>query len=94
MLGTVVEAHITARRLEGIFRLERTYLRRNDTLWIYNEGKLNIRKVNVVFRDLHHVYFKDGFKEGEAVVTTNLATISEGIHLRVEDGTSLTGEDP
>jgi RND family efflux transporter MFP subunit len=94
LLGTVVEAHITARRLEGIFRLERTYLRRNDTLWIYNEGKLNIRKVNVVFRDLHHVYIKDGFKEGEAVVTTNLATISEGIHLRVEDGTTLTGEDP
>jgi hypothetical protein len=50
--------------------------------------------VNVVFRDLHHVYIKDGFKEGEAVVTTNLATISEGIHLRVEDGTTLTGEDP
>jgi RND family efflux transporter MFP subunit len=94
LLGTVVEAHISARQLEGVFRLERVYLRRNDAVWIYNEGKLNIREVNVVFRDLHYVYIRDGFKEGEAVVTTNLATIAEGILLRVEDGTTQSGKNP
>jgi RND family efflux transporter MFP subunit len=94
LLGTVVEAHISARRLEDVFRLERIYLRRNDTVWIYNEGKLNIREMNVVFRDLHHVYIQGGLEEGEAVVTTNLATISEGIPLRVENGTKRTGENP
>ena len=94
LLDTVVEAHIAARRLENVFRLERVYLRRNDTVWIYNEGKLNIREVAVVFRDLHYVYIQDGFEQGEAVVTTNLATIAEGILLRVEDGTTQTGEIP
>jgi RND family efflux transporter MFP subunit len=94
LLGTIVEAHIAARRLEDVFRLERVYLRRNDTVWIYDEGKLNIREVNVVFRDLHYVYIRDGFEEGEAVVTTNLATIAEGILLRVEDGTTQTGNYP
>lgn len=94
LLGTVVEAHIAARRLEDVFRLERVYLRRNDTVWIYNEGKLNIRKLNVVFRDLRHVYIQDGLEEGQAVVTTNLATISEGIPLRVENENTRTGENP
>jgi multidrug efflux pump subunit AcrA (membrane-fusion protein) len=94
LLGTVVEAHIAARRIEDVFRLERVYLRRNDTVWIYNEGKLDIRKVNVVFRGLHHVYIQDGLEEGQAVVTTNLATISEGIHLRVENENTRTGENP
>ncbi len=94
LLGTIVEAHIAARLLEDVFRLERVYLRRNDTVWIYNEGKLKIREVNVVFRDLHYVYIRDGFEEGEAVVTTNLATIAEGILLRIEDGTTQTGEYP
>ncbi len=94
LLGTIVEAHIAARRVKDVFRLERDYVRRNDTVWIYNEGKLNIREVNVVFRDLHYVYIRDGFEEGEAVVTTNLATIAEGILLRVEDGTTQTGKNP
>jgi hypothetical protein len=94
LLGTVVEANIAANRLEDVFRLERVYLRRNDTVWIYDEGKLNIREVNVVFRDLHYVYIRDGFEEGEAVVTTNLATIAEGILLRVKDGTTQSEENP
>jgi RND family efflux transporter MFP subunit len=94
LLDTVVKAHIAARRLEGVFRLEHIYLRRNDTVWVYNEGKLNIREVNVVFRDLHYVYIRDGLKEGEAVVTTNLATVAEGILLRIEDGTTQTGQNP
>ncbi len=94
LLGTVVEANIAANRLEGVYRLERDYLRQNDTVWVHNEGKLNIREVNVVFRDLHYVYIRDGLKEGEAVVTTNLATIAEGILLRIEDGTTQSGENP
>jgi hypothetical protein len=93
-LGTVVEANIAANRLEGVSRLERVYLRRNDTVWIYKEGKLNIREVNVVFRDLHYVYIRDGIEEGEAVVTTNLATIAEGILLRVENRTPQTEGNP
>jgi RND family efflux transporter MFP subunit len=94
LLGTVVEANIAANRLEGVSRLERVYLRRNDTVWIYKEGKLNIREVNVVFRDLHYVYIRDGIEEGEAVVTTNLATIAEGILLRVENRTPQTEGNP
>ena len=94
LLGTVVEVHIAARLLEGVFRLARTYLHQNDTLWIYNGGKLNIRKVHVVFRDLQHVYIQDGLQEGEALVTTNLATISEGTPLRVANESRRTGENP
>ncbi|WP_446008734.1 efflux RND transporter periplasmic adaptor subunit [Candidatus Electrothrix sp.] len=94
LLGTMVETHIAARLLEDVFRLDRDYLRRNDTIWMYNRGKLNIRKVHVVFRDLHYVYIRDGFEEGEAVVSTNLATISDGIPLRVENNNTRAGEHP
>jgi RND family efflux transporter MFP subunit len=84
LLGTVVEVRIEGRVLEDVVRLERELVREGDTVWALVDGKLEIRPVRVAFRDAEHAYVDDGLSGGERIVTTNLATVTDGIELRLE----------
>ena len=47
-------------------------------------GKLVIRRVEIAFRDAQHAYVSGGLEPGARVVTTNLATVADGVLLRAE----------
>jgi len=82
VLGTLLETQIEGRPIDDVVRLERDYVRENDTVWVMTDGKLDIRETEIIFRDTEYAYIRDGLDDGEAVVTTTLATIAEGIPLR------------
>ena len=82
MIGAFVEARIKARAIPDGVRLNRDYLRKNDTVWVMQDKKLRIREVEVVFRDADYAYIKNGLSGNEKVVTTNLTTVVDGAKLR------------
>ncbi len=82
VLGTIVELSIAARPLTDVVRLDRQYLRQNDTVWVFADGKLDVRPVTVVFEEQDTVYISDGLADGDEVITTSLATVSAGVELR------------
>lgn len=84
MIGSFVEARIQAEELENVVRLNRDYIRNNDTVWVMEDDVLRIRDVNVIFRDATYAYIATGLNGGEQVVTTNLTTVVEGSPLRLE----------
>lgn len=96
IIGTFLDAHIQAEEIADVVRLERDYLRQEDTVWVMNEGKLNIREVDIVFRDARYAYIVTGLQEGEQVVTSNLATVTEGARLRIAgaDKAGASQQDP
>jgi cell shape-determining protein MreC len=50
------------------------------------DQKLSIRQVRIVFQDAQFAYIREGLEDGDHVVTTTLATVTEGLPLRrVED---------
>jgi RND family efflux transporter MFP subunit len=83
MVGTFVEARIEGKPIENVIRMDRDYLRQNDTVWVNADGVLRIRDVEVVFRDRDYAYIGDGLSAGDSVVTTNLANVVEGAGLRL-----------
>ena len=86
LVGEYLEVSIRGKPLENVVRLERKYLRQNDTTWVMDaEGKLQIRKLGITFQDVDYVYVHSGLSDSEAVVTTNLASVIEGAALRRED---------
>ena len=85
MIGTFLEAAVQAREIEDVVRLNRDYLRTNQTVWVNEEGKLSIREVDVILTDANYAYISRGLEEGEKVITTNLSTVSEGVSLRTEE---------
>lgn len=87
ILDSVVQTVISGKEIEDVVRVERALLREGDTAWVMDEeGNLRIAEMEIVFRDTEFAYVKDGLEDGDRVVRTNLATISEGAPLRVEGG--------
>lgn len=94
MIGSYVEANMQAREIRDVIRLDRSYVRDNETVWVMNDGKLHIRDVEIVFKDDQYAYIQQGLDEGEKVVTTNLATVVEGAPLRTQADTTGPGTQP
>jgi RND family efflux transporter MFP subunit len=84
MVGSFVEARIEGKPIENVIRMDRDYLRQNDTVWVMQDDVLRIREVEIVFRDQEYVYIRSGLNADDRVVTTNLATIIDGAPLRLE----------
>lgn len=88
MIGSFVEANIKAEQIPDVIRLNRDYVRKNETIWVMEDNKLRIRDVNILFRDAQYAYISGGLNEDAQVVTTNLTTVADGARLRLEGDTS------
>jgi hypothetical protein len=84
MVGEFLEARIRGNQIPNVVRLPRAHVRDDDTVWVMQERQLRIRKVDIVMRDAEHAYIRKGLAAGEQVVTSNLATVTDGAKLRLK----------
>jgi RND family efflux transporter MFP subunit len=94
MIGSYVETMIQAEPLENVVRLNRDYVRSDETVWVMEDGELQIRDATIVFRDATHAYVAEGLNDGDQVVTTNLSTVRDGAPLRLEGSDEQPVPDP
>lgn len=87
MIGAFVEARVQGEEIKDVVRLDRNFIRNNNTVWVMEDGKLQIRNVEIVLTDADYAYISEGLSAGERVVTTNISTVTEGVALRVNDTT-------
>lgn len=83
MAGTFVECRIQANTLRDVVRIEREYVRKNNTAWVMEDGLLAIRPLEIVFQDEHYAYVEKGLEAGDRVVITSLSRVSDGAELRL-----------
>lgn len=92
-IGEFVEASIRGDEIEDVVRLDRDYVRDGDTVWVMENGELQIEDVEIAVRDAEYAYIRDGLDEESRVVTTSLTSIREGAPLRLnETGGETNGE--
>ncbi len=84
IIGSFVECQIHGRKIEGAVRLSRDHVRQGNTVWVMNGDHLAIRDVDIIFSDAEFAYIGDGLSAGDRVVTTSLATVREGVRLRLK----------
>ena len=92
ILDTLIETEIEGRPIENVIRLDRELVRDADTVWVMKDDKLEIRKVEIVFRGAEHAYIREGLEQGEEVVVTTLATVADGVGLRNVNAPSESAE--
>lgn len=86
ILGSMVEVHIEGREIENVVRVDRSYIREGDTIWVFADATLEIRSLSILFEDRQYAYVSDGLTGDEEIVSSSLASASPGIGLqRVED---------
>jgi RND family efflux transporter MFP subunit len=95
LMGLYVSAEIEGRTLSSVFPIEVSYLRENDTaVWLMDdEGGLEVRPVQIAFRDPERVYITDGLTENEQLILTDIAAPVPGMPLRISSANEQTARD-
>lgn len=86
LVDSYVRVKIEGKMLKNVFGVQRGYLHDGDNIWLMNdENRLEIRPVDVLFRDKEMVYLTDGLKDGDRIVTTDISAPVDGMLLRLEE---------
>jgi RND family efflux transporter MFP subunit len=84
-LGTFVDVSFKGEILKKVFMIPREAIRDNSNVWVMDkDNMLRIRKVQIVRSERENVFVKDGLKDGERIVLTNLTGAADGMKLRSE----------
>lgn len=97
LLGSFLQAQIEGREVADAVALPRQYVRDGSKVWVMNaEDRLEIRDVEIAWLGADRVLISGGLDAGERVVTTHLATVADGMRLRVgeADDSPVAGTDP
>ncbi len=84
MIGSFVEVNIEGKPVANVVRLNRDFIRPNNTAWVMKDGKLEIRQLQIELTDSEYAYVNKGLEDGDKIVISNLSTVAEGVALREE----------
>lgn len=88
LLGSYVRAELEGITIDSAVGIDRANLHEGDTVWLMREDStLEIRKVEVAFRDREKVIVTAGIDEGDRLITSTLVSPIAGIPLQ-EVGTA------
>lgn len=82
ILDSLLDTEIEGKSVDDVVRLDREFIRDEDTVWVRKDEKLEIRKVEIEYRDGEFAYISKGLDDGDEIVISTLATPAEGIGLK------------
>jgi RND family efflux transporter MFP subunit len=83
LIGEYVRVEIQGQRLTDVYRIPRSALRDNSTIWILaDDDTLKIMPVETVWRDADHVLMKNGLVPGQQLIVSDLSAPVDGLPLR------------
>ena len=86
LLGSYVRVEIEGKLLSNAAAIERDLIHNGEQLWIMDEeGRLDIRTVEIAFRGQDQVLVTGGVNHGEKLITTNLPSPVQGMTLRLKE---------
>jgi len=88
-LDSYVRVKIEGRALSNVVKIPRSALHSGKNVWIMKPNNtLEIRSVQVIRSDEGHVIISKGLREGELLITSDLAAPVEGMLLQASKNSS------
>ncbi len=81
LLDDHVDALIEGQVFDNVFSLPRSLIREDSSLWVYNDGRLEIRKVVPVWIENDRVFIQSGLSPGDLVISSDLSAPVPGMAL-------------
>jgi len=86
LIGEYVRIEIDGRQLQNVYRIPRATLRDDANLWIVsNDGKLDIRQVEIIWRDTQTVLLREGLEPGDRLIISDLPSPIPGMPVQVAE---------
>jgi hypothetical protein len=81
LIGEFIRAEIQGHELEGVYSIPRKALHENDFVWIAQNEQLEIRKVEVLWRDADRILIREGLVDGEQLIVSDMTTPIQGVDI-------------
>ncbi len=85
LLHNYVQAAIQGETISDVIALPRPLVRSQNQVWVAADGHLDIRNIDIVWKDPDHVFVTKGLTAGDAVILSDLSSPVEGMALRVHN---------
>jgi RND family efflux transporter MFP subunit len=83
--GSFVDVRISGRTLTEVTSVPRHAIRDGQSVWVFDNGSLRIREVEVLRADRHQTLISSGLEEGELVIISSLDAVTDGMTVRQVD---------
>lgn len=95
LISQYVKVRFRGVTLDNVYRLAPSSVHDNK-VWINDQGELDIRPVNIAFRAADHVLVDQGLKDGDQVITSNIASPVNRMPVRTaqDEATRKTADKP
>ncbi|MFB6355259.1 MAG: efflux RND transporter periplasmic adaptor subunit [bacterium] len=92
MVGSYVRTELTGKPIRNVTRIERKYLREDNTVWLKKDGKLEVVDVRVVFQGPKYAYVRGDIESSDQMVTSSLSSVIEGMELRERENNKVSSD--
>ena len=83
--GSFVDVNIFGRTLDEVVAVPRYAVREDGRVWVFSDGTLRIREVEVLRADRQQTLISSGLEEGDLVIVSSLDAVTEGMTVRQTD---------
>lgn len=82
VLGDYVKVALIGKTLKNAAKVPHAYIRDGNTLWLAQDGKLVIKKADIVYEDQDYAYIQDGITARDQIITTDIITPIDGMDIK------------
>lgn len=83
LLGDHVDVKIMGNRFNNVYALPRNMLREDQTVWVYNNGVLDIRKVEIAWEENGQVFVSSGIEPEDRLIVTDISAPVKGMAIQI-----------
>lgn len=80
--GSFVDIRITGRSLHDVVSVPRHAIHEGGQVWVFDDGRLNIREVEIVREDRQQTLISSGLENGDLVIVSSLDAVTDGMTIR------------
>jgi RND family efflux transporter MFP subunit len=94
--GTFVDIRIFGRRLNDVIPVPRYAVHEGERVWLFDDGQLSIRDVEVLRSDRERALLASGLAPGDLVIVSSLDAVTDGMTVRnaADAATEIDDETP
>ncbi|MCW8985176.1 MAG: hypothetical protein OQK55_07525, partial [Thermoanaerobaculales bacterium] len=83
--GSFVDVRIAGRTLSRVVSVPRHAIHDGRYVWVFDDGKLAVREVEIAREDRQQTLISSGLEEGDMVIISALDAITDGMTIRRAD---------
>ncbi len=83
--GTFIEVVIGGKVIKDVFAIPRNAVHNRNEIWVVNDNKLHIKKINIFRSDKDFAYTTDEIADAETIIVSSLDVVIDGMKVRVKE---------